>query len=1540
MTLQLDIIRNKLVDVQTELANTQLSKQTDIANIEKLSKVKFGQLAKKSVADLLKGVPTQFHKQYIPTREEYINTISAPYEYKINNLNAEREHLEQQINQLNREREILAKNTSIDFTEDFTTNAVEPGGILIDFDPSVRRFADLGLDRNKYFSFVIFRKTGANGEYYRMVITPNGQPKYSPEAVNSFYWGTINRSYGGADYITYLKLYDLNIAPVDFGLQNGRTLNCVLQAIFETSSSSKDKIRNKLQDKILKYAMNNEFFNDEELHSQPVTKSWAAKIAKAFKLRLIFHSQVGIWYDTDDKNSNRWKQVHLYANKNHASIYVKLGFIEKCEIKSRQELLTLMTELHQPIRYQMSTKMIRGEVFSEIESIQAGNTIYKCYNVPPLYINDPKYFTCTNEIAFEFKRWKLENNIKKLPSPYDQIAKSAWHPMTNQKFREYNKNIPMHLWDQNGAFPNYTCSKYYDRYGLGSGFVRFFINDDDFFLRSPGISYISGVKYHNDFTQKCNPIQVGNAYWHHELMAYIDAGLLDVEISYTMTMACGKDYPHNNIELPMRSYVGLEPAEKYIAKNFNNTFIGKLITGGYSGKFTETYHVPKGYNSERLQLEYELRNDVNIDSVVYDEVTNQIVATKKQGEINQLWHIHGQIVAYQRAEMICTMSLFGPNVIAYCVDGFFTDIEIPLKISDKPFEFKHELKPIKFDSIFYAHVSTPSYIPSYAPNINKYIGRLSPKTNTIGPAGSGKSYVSLYTDIHVGSGVFYPQILQKVSNEAKYLLPTNTIPKDFIPIVDTIQNFLAKINRGDQPSFATIKVDEAHQISEEMKNQLEKFCAEERVNLDLISDTEMIKGKLVLFQRPAPVPCGKPLQSLIGYEWFTQIESTRRQSAEDCKILDEMRIHHAKPYHQLSILLGSEKCDISMMKDNEKQYLPKIFDLVKNGTPIISSAYTRISRLNTCIRDNMRAEYYSAKLPIVHAKLDDNDIIKRLHIEASQIRDNDIDIRAIYRGRKNISKNLIPGQEHNVRIDNVFWDRKSADIKVTEVVVPSSIDTDSKYFQYEPAYARTADSRQGDTIDSKYIIDIQRVGMRGYLYSAASRCKRLSDIHLVKLSDGTDSNLAALYPDLPVDDVYEKLAERLFKLRGISKPSSDTPIIKILSDYLFKLHTIDQRSSGEICKDDELLEIFENIPDDELGDAIVEYSKYNSNTIKPVEAVSKPDHDVQAFFDSIDQLQYSALDENILVQTLVPIPAPKAYKTLTECKEAKPGFYIHTEFPYRHFLAFNSTEDFITWSSSQPVDQRCYHEVCTGEYRRVMVDLDGSHIDPSRWKQLREHCIRKFVDIFNVYYRGKGFICGKELNEEIIVIDSSGLSAQTKKNKFSLQIRAASYVTTQSDNKEFAKILSQNLGDNLVDLGVYTSTHNFRICGSTKLNDNRNSRCVNGWETINTFVEHDCDHKVRLAERHFRPVYEISPIDDALTQQIITAAAPYTKGLYYKFRNGVHTFERHGQTSHCCICEREHSGDNMFITEDAGVINLRCRRDPKTEFELFTIPSL
>lgn len=357
------------------------------------------------------------------------------------------------------------------------------------------------------------------------------------------------------------------------------------------------------------------------------------------------------------------------------------------------------------------------------------------------------------------------------------------------------------------------------------------------------------------------------------------------------------------------------------------------------------------------------------------------------------------------------------------------------------------------------------------------------------------------------------------------------------------------------------------------------------------------------------------------------------------------------------------------------------------------------------------------------------------------------------------------------------------------------------------------------------------------------------------------------------------------------------------------------------------------------------------------EAIKIEDPDILALLDECElpkpKEPRKAID--LVVDENTPRWPPHHFEKLDDVICPENGLIIHTEYPHRHFLVFFSREHFAAWSEDQPKEQRCYHEVVQTDLRKVVIDIDGGDIGEFVQRRSRFGCnyplaesrlnnyVKIFCDVFAATFHEEITI------DNIAIINSTGYSHQKQEMKFSLQIRTIDHIATRASCKKFAKAFKEVSAaeGNYVDLGIYKKIQNFRIPGSTKLDDNRHSRIISDHcGSADTWVANITgDNIITLPniapEVQHESQLKPTKVDNATEQKIVAAAAEYTKGLRYV---GNMRWKRE-QPSFCDMCERQHESDNMFAAAADGMYRLFCYGGedgvrPDRAIDLFPVPNM
>lgn len=467
----------------------------------------------------------------------------------------------------------------------------------------------------------------------------------------------------------------------------------------------------------------------------------------------------------------------------------------------------------------------------------------------------------------------------------------------------------------------------------------------------------------------------------------------------------------------------------------------------------------------------------------------------------------------------------------------------------------------------------------------------------------------------------------------------------------------------------------------------------------------------------------------------------------------------------------------------------------------------------------------------------------------------------------------------------IWWDRQTS----TDILPDG--------FTLEPDMARTVDSLQGRTIDQRLIVDVVSLSARsGGLYTALTRTTKISQLVLIT---GFRCDLQGMMPDM------QSRGSQLY-----------------VSDFQPKRYDLADNSWG----------YGEHEPGHywSLAEAKAEMARHSASDKRKGRAP------VCIRQESIDSEQV----------------VHNSYKVFA----SKGAFYYHQQ---RMTKAPN----------------RCYHEVVMSADWRPIIDIDGGAIPQYMWEAYTATFMKAFrtalVDIF-----GNGHQVGED---DIAIVDSSGWSPSLGAPKYSIHLRSIRYYATREQCKLLAEHMVYLLGGKrpgqlgaLIDTGIYTANHCFRVLGSTKPQENRHSRVANP----SVAAEGDCwvgdpqsdqpednywqsqDHEAfshrdnsvytppSNSWHHYRqpgkpdyrlylvgekagsapaPARKVASVEVSteLGQRIVEAAAPYTEGCRYRYRDRKHTFERRAR-GHCHSCNREHTSNGMYVTRKGDQILLHC----------------
>jgi hypothetical protein len=471
-------------------------------------------------------------------------------------------------------------------------------------------------------------------------------------------------------------------------------------------------------------------------------------------------------------------------------------------------------------------------------------------------------------------------------------------------------------------------------------------------------------------------------------------------------------------------------------KAFRNMFIGNLIAGASdNGKIYRHYYVPD--DMEREQIVHNAAMDKSVISASVDLATSWITLefqTKK--EPVQLHQIHSCMLAYQQLEFITKMietEANGEPVVCYNTDGFFTRNRVFPDIENK------DLLPGQFRNKGHEipkSCYTDEGVKSVKVKVDIDFERV-PKFDTYKDILSPKIYIHG----EAGCGKSYTFIEKEPLYDSHVAVPTNILKVDLqkkckykvTTIHRAIPQEMSPKALQKRVIFNQLIVDEATMVGKATFKCILEHCNKHKLILIMIGDLDPITKQI--YQRGPSMD--KPISKFPDDFIFVKKEShIKRQSQEDFDKICALR--YMEPEEHISYLM--QFCTVV-------DKLPK-FDHNKPYSGI-SSRHAYISELNKMANKNS-----------VNPKK----------------------IWAKFVGKSDEWKTK--GELKLCKARNVWSGRVAA------------TDKPPRGFIWENSYFRTADAVQGQSIDNQVIVDLRGVDSHGYIYTAVSRCRRLSNVIL------------------------------------------------------------------------------------------------------------------------------------------------------------------------------------------------------------------------------------------------------------------------------------------------------------------------------------------------------------------------------------------------------------------------------------------------------------
>lgn len=737
---------------------------------------------------------------------------------------------------------------------------------------------------------------------------------YSPEKAERFI-NSVLRDYPQSKTF-YFQLYKDYMSAQPFELFDSVNSNCVIEVLEATVRAAKDSAKQLHILETIKKSILQDGTGFTVKHAEEVYRKLAIKLR-------IYHNQ-GIWYNKESKKN--CKTVMVYAHDNHASPYTPLKRITQVEyIEHNDEIehcgLTpqkhCSTAIFGAPHIQTNAMTDEKYVGFTIRAYHQENKIYKTYRPPAPDDTNPDYYSSTTELAYRFKKWKTQNNLRAPAEPYFSLIKSASHLIGTQQFEQHDAKQHFHA-DINKAYPSYRTNKYYEQFKLPLGYYNFGkINDSPYNIVSKtGWSIIQDVQITHPLLQRMAYIQNNNIYTHVRLFQLLELGYATFTISATIT-SVGED-----LEMPFNF-----DAQH---KKFNNAFVGNLIA---SNKTSESYYTSNN-RSELEQIKYDSsKRDGFITAYFINDQTLQV--SFKNESKKQLYNIHTYIIDYAHTLMVAAMCAnYDKQIISFHTDGFYTHHKTDIVSSQVHGQFKQEFKQINYTSTFTAPKHTAPELPEFIPTIQNNANN----TLTIGVSGCGKSRQIFLNPYHDSNLCCPTHKLKNTHNAYMKLSP-------LVRKIMTYHKFFQIFTRTYKSKTYLVEnayIDECSMISQRCYDHIMNFARQFRINVHLVGDID----ENGIHQLPPVNITGDEKE--LEFRMFTDDKtyeivrapndySQRRQGREDAIFLDSLR---NRSYETVLQMLKSRVKIIS------EEQVSSIFD--DNTTGIVAT-HQRGNKFNLLI---------------------------------------------------------------------------------------------------------------------------------------------------------------------------------------------------------------------------------------------------------------------------------------------------------------------------------------------------------------------------------------------------------------------------------------------------------------------------------------------------------------------------------------------------------------------------------------------------------------
>lgn len=665
---------------------------------------------------------------------------------------------------------------------------------------------------------------------------------------------------------------------------------------------------------------------------------------------------------------------------------------------------------------------------------------------------DPAYFKVFSAESMLYQLFKQDFDLKPIVNPHARlIAKTAEHFITRNIIIPLSVDKKYIEYDHNKNYVSYSSSeiaKYYKGFP-GNFLVPCKLEDAEFPAFYVVNSITNAPKAFTTLLPQDKKVITAPIYsW------LVDHGAM-IDVDFVMTTKEGGFKDINIIKWTEEQRLKYNTEllnDDTTLKMFRNSLIGRTITGGI--RETDSLTIKYGNQDELNQMIFECELFDEVKEFSWDETYFRAKIKKSAGRCKGMFNFHSYILSYaaiQMLEKFIELENLGYPVCAYNVDSLVIEFNAnaPRPMDQYPGGWKTQKVTYETKKSLFV---MPSSTQCAHDDITESVNHLRVYTDRkpvlrdqliLGAGGIGKSYTYLCNPLF-DSVVSAPTIRTRNAHKdtAKTAGHEYIKGKGGLKIECTEKQWQTNV---DDETFkflrqnSKVTAEHNYAIIDEFtmldSGQLETIYRRQGSTVFIfIGDMEQICNSIN--NRAIKI---SDFHQPIEITYKTRIEGApARHSYEFGCLLDEFRGKSAAIQTDMAISKFT-RCNLEQLEG-----------LIKE---------TNVGLLRIIVGDNKTAKKY-------------NDIARKLHAMIPCINKS--------QGKNRGQIEYLPTWDHRI-----WWGRQSM------------TDVRPKGYWFEPAYAVTVDSFQGQTVDHAICVDLASCTRQGTLYTAITRPKKQKQIYLI-----------------------------------------------------------------------------------------------------------------------------------------------------------------------------------------------------------------------------------------------------------------------------------------------------------------------------------------------------------------------------------------------------------------------------------------------------------